>query len=448
MISNFELDDSNHVYVEVLSKDGTITLIIIDDDYTSSEDVIRRLKAESDILPKMVIWLSFCKAYEFFAQTTRLRTIKEGNKINTIDIAYTLILLDLRADKGMPVWDFQEEKCESLKTPKVLYGLEILKFAKIRGYNLDTIWIYSSYQQSIVEAEMEGIKVNEKNSPNFLRVLKARIHQWPVSLDQVTHQQWRELRTTEIEDINHWPDVPALYKSPSLESALIWANEANVSGHSIQSILGTTNYPNPGERNWGEPYDLIPAPKWIAAQDDLVRDGRQTTCAAIRYFNHVAKKLSGETLAVSIAPHFKQLTFNPYPLALWLQGLTQSLSSMPIINDQPNKTQRTNDCFVHLELWESENRIIGTVQEGFVSVHPHAYPLKTDGRIGRGMPQILNLAALCGISELKFHTRIAGRGQTRIIDTLSRSVAFEDSPEDLVLRENEILLNFEFDIGA
>jgi hypothetical protein len=449
MIPDLNIDDSKHTYFETLREDGTVTLVIIDDEYTGPEDVLSKLQAKDDIQPKMVIWLSFCKAYEFFAQTGRLRKIKEGDNVHTIDLAYTLVLLDLRADKGKLIWDFQEGQCATLETPKDLYGLEILKLAKEQGYNLNNIWIYSSYRQSIVEAETWGITVNERNKDNFFRKLKGRIGQWSVPLEKISHQQWRELQTA-ADDTNHWPDFPPLSKSksPSLDSASTWANQTIVSGHSLQSILEVTGYPKLGEKDWGAPCELIPALKWIAAQQDLARDGRQTICGAIRYFNYLAKKLSSETIAVSILSHFRHLTFNPYPLALWLQELTQSLSDMPLINDEPNKTWRTNDCFVHLELWKSKTKIIGTVQEGFVSVNPNAYPLKKDGRSGGGMHQILKLAALCGIFKLKFRTRVGGKAQTRTIDTLNKSVTVEDTLEDLILEENEILLHFEFDIGA
>ena len=450
MISSFEVGDSSHVHVETLSKDGPITLIIIDDDYTSPEEVIRKLKAESGIKPDRVIWLSFCKAHEFFAQSDRLRKITAADQTYEIDVAYTLVLLDLRADQGRMVWDFKEKKCVELDAPEELYGLEMFEFAIKQGYQKEHIGIYSGYEKSRTPAEARlGGLVFQKHEERFTNVLMARIAKWPIALEKVIHKEWRNLRTTE-KRTNHWPDEPPLNETIVITQALQWANKSAVFSHSIQEILMTTGYYHTSEPQWGFPRDLIPAIKWIAVQTDTAGlGGEKSTCGGLRYFNYLAGTLSKPTLTVSIVPHFKYLDFNPYPFALWLSEISNSFKGMTLKGEEKEgETCRTNDSYMHVDLIKRGDSLVGSITEGFIWLNSDSYPLNPTGERGRGMPNIINAAALCGIPKLWYYARTGKDAvETRIINTSDHSVIVGNTTCGSEIGENEIRIEFEFDIG-
>jgi hypothetical protein len=223
-----------------------------------------------------------------------------------------------------------------------------------------------------------------------------------------------------------------------------------VLSHSIQEILRSTGYFEIGHPQWGLPQDLIPAIKWIAVQTDTAGlGGEKSTCGGLRYFNYLARILSKPTLTVSIVPHFKYLDFNPYPFGLWLSEISKSLNGMGLKGEEKEgETCRTNDSYMHVDLIKRGDSLVGSITEGFIWLNSDLYPLNPTGERRRGMPNIINAAALCGIPKLSYYaTNGKDAVESRIINTSDHSVIVGNTTCTSEIGENEIRIEFEFDIG-
>jgi hypothetical protein len=282
-----------------------------------------------------------------------------------------------------------------------------------------------------------------------------------MALDKISHSKWRGLGKELPEEINHWPDRHQAIKADNenTEDPEQWLSRNSIGSYSLREIFITSGYPPPDPQEpgkWMRAHGLLPAWSWIASQHHTKNECRGLPAAklisgALRYFEHVAGVISRETIKVSITPHFRHLCFNPLPLANLLEQLTLSFRGIPV-DYYPQagvKVIRSNDCYVDVELWVKEDKLIGVIKEGFLRFDGNTFPLDADSKPGSGMQSIMNYARACGITTLLFTARAVDAEEKRTVqvDCVNKSTSDITPARCIDLAEDEVVIEFEFSIG-